>query len=173
MDTVSMDTALSAVLHIHIAKVLQFLGKKTCNTAIQVSCNTAFGRVSESIHVSMRRPAAKTLVIPRRQTGARWRARETHGVMPNPRQVALEGKRSPSSKSALHKGFSTYFYCGLGNGKSPGRERGYTLGYNSRDFHCSKIQWNFGSAGVPVLHAEDLFPLSIRNSLWLPVSELA
>jgi hypothetical protein len=29
--------------------------------------------------------------------------------MPNPRQVASEGKRSPSSKSALHKGFSIYF----------------------------------------------------------------
>ena len=28
-----------------------------CNTAIQVSCNTAFGRVSESIRVSMYRPA--------------------------------------------------------------------------------------------------------------------
>ena len=29
---------------------------KVCNTTIQLSCNTAFGRVSESIHVSMRRP---------------------------------------------------------------------------------------------------------------------
>ena len=33
MDTVSMDTAFSAVLHIRIAKVLQFLGKNMqyCN----------------------------------------------------------------------------------------------------------------------------------------------
>jgi hypothetical protein len=30
----------------------------------------------------------------------------SHGVMPNLRQVASEGKRSPSGKSALHKGFS-------------------------------------------------------------------
>ena len=45
-------------------------------------------------------------------------ARETHGVMPNPRQVASEGKRSPSSKSALHKGFTTFF-CELGNSESP------------------------------------------------------
>ena len=48
-------------------------------------------------------------MIPQRQTGASSRARETHGVMPNPRQVASEGKRSPSSKSALHKGFRTSF----------------------------------------------------------------
>jgi hypothetical protein len=36
MDTVSMDTAFSAVLHIRIAKVLQFLGKSMqyCNTSI-------------------------------------------------------------------------------------------------------------------------------------------
>ena len=63
------------------------------------------------------------VTIPQRKTGARWRARETHGVMPNPRQVASGGKRSPSSKSALHEGFST-FVCGLGNGKSRGREKG-------------------------------------------------
>ena len=31
-------------------------------------------------------------------------ARETHGVMPNPRQVPSEGQRSPSKKSALCKG---------------------------------------------------------------------
>jgi hypothetical protein len=66
-------------------------------------------------------------MIPQRQTGARWRARETRGVMLNPRQVPSEGKRSPSSKSAsLHKGFST-FYCGLAlrNGESPVRERAF------------------------------------------------
>ena len=62
-------------------------------------------------------------MIPQRQTGASSRARETHGVMPNPRQVASEGKRSPSSKSALHKGFRAFF-CELGNGGSPLWERG-------------------------------------------------
>jgi hypothetical protein len=65
-------------------------------------------------------------MIPQRQTGASSRARETHGVMPNPRQVASEGKRSPSSKSALHKGFRTYF-GELGNGESPMWERGQTV----------------------------------------------
>jgi hypothetical protein len=53
---------------------------------------------------------------------ARERARPMVS-MPNPRQVASEGKRSPSSKSALHKGFRTFF-CELGNGESPVWERG-------------------------------------------------
>ena len=44
-------------------------------------------------------------------------ARLSCGVMPNPRQVASEGKRSPSSKRVLHKGFRTCF-CELGNGES-------------------------------------------------------
>ena len=48
---------------------------------------------------------AKALTILQRQTGARWRAHETHGVMPNPRQVPSEGQHSPSKKSALCKGF--------------------------------------------------------------------
>ena len=43
--------------------------------------------------------------IPQRQTGARWRERETHGVMPNPRQVLSEGQRSTSRENALCKGF--------------------------------------------------------------------
>jgi hypothetical protein len=57
---------------------------------------------------------AKALTISQRQTGARWRTptRETHGVMPNPRQVPSEGQRpapqrSPSRKSALCKGFES------------------------------------------------------------------
>jgi hypothetical protein len=41
------------------------------------------------------------------ETGARWRERETHGVMPNPRQVPSEGQRLPSRKDALCKGFET------------------------------------------------------------------
>jgi hypothetical protein len=45
--------------------------------------------------------------IPQRQTGVRWRERETHGVMPNPRQVPSEGQRSLSMKNALCKGFET------------------------------------------------------------------
>ena len=35
------------------------------------------------------------------------RARTTHGVMPNPRQVPSEEQRSPSRKNALCKGFET------------------------------------------------------------------
>ena len=50
---------------------------------------------------------AKALVIPQRQTGARWRERETHGVMPNPRQAShpsSEGRQlSPSMKVRFAK----------------------------------------------------------------------
>ena len=79
-------------------------------------------------------------MIPQRQTGASSRARETHGVMPNPRQVASEGKRSPSSKSALHKGFRTFF-CELGNGESPMWEsgtRGLSLNMQESVINISK-----------------------------------
>ena len=63
-------------------------------------------QVEEALSASSRN-RSQALMIPQRQTGARWRARETHGVMPNPRQVPSEGQRSPSKKSALCKGFET------------------------------------------------------------------
>ena len=67
-------------------------------------------------------------MIPQRQTGANSRARETHGIMPNPRQVPSGGQRSPSKTSALCKGFvmTKIELPGVGKGLRDGKEMEYT-----------------------------------------------
>ena len=71
-------------------------------------------------------------MIPQRQTGARSRAREAHGGMPNPRQVASEEKRSPSSKSALSTKVSGRFLrivnSEMANPECGIRVKGWVLG---------------------------------------------
>jgi hypothetical protein len=67
---------------------------------------------------------AKALTIPQRQTGARWRARETHGFMPNPRQVACRTGSTRHLAKVRFTKVSRHFIADSEMERSPGRGRG-------------------------------------------------
>jgi hypothetical protein len=75
------------------------LGPGTCSLLTIPSGDGADMRSRQDVQALLassgdRQGPNDTITISQRQTGARWRARETHGFMPNPRQVTDRSPRS-------------------------------------------------------------------------------